>query len=70
MSENFPFPIIQVSGTHYEVGFQVGRQFKKSIRRALLRSPFYIGLKLMDSMKPEWFNESQKMILSFNSIRI
>jgi len=70
MSKSIPFPIIQVSGTYYDIGFQVGRHFKKSIRKALLRSPFYIGLKLMDSMKPEWFNESQKMILSFNSIRI
>ena len=65
MSENFPFPIIQVNGTHYEVGFQVGRQFKRSIRKALLRSPFYIGLKLMDSMKPEWFNELQNYAEKF-----
>lgn len=59
MSEKIPFPIIRVSGNHYDIGYQVGQQFKKLIRKALLRSPFYIGLKLMDSMKPEWFNELQ-----------
>jgi predicted choloylglycine hydrolase len=59
MSENIPFPILHVSGSHYDIGFQVGRQFKKLIRKAMLKSPFYIGLKLMDSLKPEWFNELQ-----------
>lgn len=59
MSESIQFPIIHVSGSHYDIGFQVGSQFKKLIRKAMLKSPFYIGLKLMDSMKPEWFNELQ-----------
>ncbi len=65
MSENIPFPILHVGGTHYEIGFQVGRQFKKLIRKAMLRSPFYIGLKLMDSMKPKWFNELQSYAEKF-----
>jgi len=59
MSENITFPIIQLSGSHYEIGFEVGQKFKKLIRRAFNRSPFYIGLKLMDSMKPEWFDKLQ-----------
>ena len=59
MSKNLNFPIIQASGSYYDIGFEVGREFKKLIRKAFLRSPFYIGLKLMDTMKPEWFNELQ-----------
>ena len=47
INEKFKFPIIQVSGTNFEIVFEVGSIFKRLIRKAFQKSPFYIALKLI-----------------------
>jgi len=56
MTPNSFLPIFQVSGTNYEIGQDIGHQFKDRIKSAFAQSVIYKYLLSQDELNPEWFN--------------
>jgi len=46
-------PILRVSGTNYEIGFEIGRKFKERIGKSSQRIEL---LREVDGMNPRWFD--------------
>ncbi|MFX1593114.1 MAG: C45 family autoproteolytic acyltransferase/hydrolase, partial [Promethearchaeota archaeon] len=46
-------PVLRVSGTNYEIGFQVGQHFKERIKNALDNFPIFKVNKSWDEKNPE-----------------
>ncbi len=44
-------PVLRVSGTNYEIGFQVGQHFKERIKNTLDYSPIFKVNKIWDKKK-------------------
>ena len=56
MIQNAFLPIFRVSGTNYDIGFEVGSKFKDQIQQAFSKSALYNHLKEQDKINPKWFN--------------
>jgi len=50
-------PVLRVSGTSYEIGFEAGRKFKNRIQTAFTQSIFWWHLREEDKVKPQWFDD-------------
>ena len=47
-------PIIRVSGSNYDIGFQIGKKFRERIHSALASSTIFKLNKAKDQKQPEW----------------
>ena len=56
MNNNF-LPFLKVSGTNYEIGYKIGKQFKNLIKMAFEKSIIFKELINRDKEEPEWFNK-------------
>ncbi len=57
MTPNSFLPIFRIKGDNYEIGFEVGSNFKERIQQAFSKSALYNHLKEQDRLNPEWFNQ-------------
>ena len=54
-------PVLRVSGTNYEIGFQVGQHFKERIKNTLDYSPIFKVNKIWDKKNPERLKKVKKI---------
>jgi len=57
MTRRNPFETIKVSGSNYEIGFQIGIRFKNKIKKTLRQSKRLKFLKKVDEKNPKKFDE-------------
>ncbi len=57
MAKNFPFQVLRVSGSNYDIGFQIGSKFKDKIKDALSQSNKLKFLRKEDESNPKKFNQ-------------
>lgn len=56
MAQKTFLPVLRVSGTPYEIGFEAGRKFKSRIQTAFTQSVFWRHLREEDKVNPQWFD--------------
>jgi len=54
-------PFLRVSGTNYEIGFQVGQHFRDRIKNTLDNLPTFKENKEWDEKNPERLNKVKKI---------
>lgn len=57
MMKNFPFQVLRVSGSNYDIGFQIGSKFKDKIKNALSQSNKLKFLRKANESDPKKFNQ-------------
>ncbi|MFW9991664.1 MAG: C45 family autoproteolytic acyltransferase/hydrolase [Candidatus Odinarchaeota archaeon] len=55
------FPLLEVSGTHYEIGTQIGRKFKEKIHKGFTESRGVKQLLEWDRLKPERLDKVEQL---------
>ncbi|NHK31051.1 MAG: hypothetical protein FK730_06840 [Asgard group archaeon] len=59
--EQLSLPFFRAKGTNYEIGFQIGKEFKKEINNTLTNRDKFIELKNWDSKNKSQINEMLKL---------